>query len=232
MNNIKRDNYWAMMKDGRFRALRNLPVGWVLQIVHSTDTTERWFRIISELLILCFSYILINKLNFFSNEIYCFIVVFIVVHTLSWFFVGNFWVYMLDSFKWVKNPGINDTIKYINLVDRVYKKINCCEAILIYGSMCRNSFHIRSDLDLRIIRRTDSLKGFLAIPIGFSLRFYAFFIKMPVDFQVVDSLGFVNKQMRDDEYPIVVEKSSSFLIVNSGPTFDSVIKNPTSVLKK
>jgi len=232
MTEEKRDNYWAMMKEGKYRAFRNLPVGWVLQIIHSTDKTERWFRIVCEITILSAVYFLLISADIVSESWFTFLVTFIVVHSLSWFLVGNFWVYMLDSFKWVKNPGIDGTIKYLNFVNLVYRKVDCCDAVLVYGSMCRSMFHGRSDLDLRIIRRTDSIKGLLAIPIGFFLRAYSFFIIMPVDFQVVDSIDFIKNQMRDDEYPIVVLKRKTFYLDNLGMTFESVAKDSSVVLKE
>ena len=33
-----------MLKTGRFRALRNLPIGWALQVIHATDRSQTVFR--------------------------------------------------------------------------------------------------------------------------------------------------------------------------------------------
>ncbi len=226
---MKRDNYFRMMKEGPFRAFRNLPVGWLLQIIHSTDTTERWFRICSELFFVFISFLFI--LNYQNSVYVSFLLAFIIVHTLSWFFTGNFWVYMLDSFNWVKNRGLNSTIEYLEITKKFFIYTNSCDAVLIYGSMCRFKFHIRSDIDLRIIRRRDSWKGLLALPVGYVLRIYSFFTLHPVDFQVVDSLDFVNRQMRDDEHPIILFLRPGFSIKNPGLRFESLKENPSMVLK-
>jgi len=230
MSKDVRDNWWRMMKKGRYRALRNLPAGWVIQVLHGIDRTERWSRIILEIVaVLIMSNIMHNTLHT-SLFVSC-LLGFMIVHTLSWFFVGNFWVYMLDSFQWVKNPGIDGVIRFVQLTRRAYERNDSCDAILIYGSMCRRQFHGRSDLDLRIVRRRDSWKGYLALITGILLRIYSFFIVMPVDFQVVDSMNFLIHQMREDERPIVVYQREGFHIENAGVPFEELERNPNSFLR-
>ena len=227
----KRNNWKGMMKEGRYRAFRNLPVGWVLQILHSTDKSDRRFRLVLELVVLLGSFICIyllnNRLTVVSG-----VSAFIVIHTLSWFLMGNFWVYMLDSFLFVKNTGLDDTLKYIQLVERAYEKSDSCNAVLIYGSFCRNMFHGRSDLDIRIVRRTDSIIGLWALFLGLYFRAYSFFKLIPADFQVVDSMEFLTNQMRDDEKPVVAYKRQGFNIANEGRPLSDVLNNPSSVLKE
>jgi hypothetical protein len=155
----------------------------------------------------------------------------ISVHTLVFFLSGNFQVYLLDSFKWVKNPGILGLLSYIKLCKKYFSSSNSCDAILIYGSMCRNQLHIRSDLDLRIIRRTDSIHGLFALPIGYLLRAYSLLVWVPVDLQVVDSFEFIEKQMRSDEKPIVVYCRHGVILQNQGIDISEVEKDPTLVLR-
>jgi predicted nucleotidyltransferase len=220
-----------MMKEGRFRAFRNLPVGWVLQIIHSTDRTERYFRIFFELMIFAMLFSTLAKTNVLASHHLAFLLSFVVVHTLSWLFVGNFWVYMLDSFKWVKNPGIKKTVDFMLFCRKAFTLFDCCEAVLVYGSMSRSMFHNRSDLDLRVIRRVDSPLGYIAIVIGFLVRFYSFFLIQPVDLQVVDSLQFLRKQMRDDELPIVIHIRKGFQLDVNKISIQSLTEDPTLVLK-
>jgi len=221
-----------MLKTGKYRAFRNIPAGWVLQAIHSTDSTERLFRIIMELLLIIGVYFLLAPFALEISDVSLYGVVIFIGHTLSWCFTGNFWVYLLDSFLVVKNPGINKVLDFCNLTKSVFNYFDCAEEILIYGSMCRDKFHGRSDLDLRVIRRTDSIKGLLALPLGYLLRVYSFFIVMPVDLQVVDSLGFLNQQMRSDEKPIIVFSRGRTNSITPGRGYDTVLKNPTLVLKK
>jgi predicted nucleotidyltransferase len=228
MKVVRRDSVRSMMKEGRYRAIRNLPVGWLLQILHSTDRSDRWFRLLIEAICIGGTGMLLSR----YDVAHSYVIAFLIIHTLSWLLFGNFWVYMLDSFKWIKNPGIDSIIKYISLVRRIYESSGTCNAVLVYGSMCRGRFHNRSDLDLRIIRRVDSWKGFVALPISLVLRAYAFFVLLPVDFQVVDSMSFVKRQMRKDEHPIVVFRKEQFVVENAGISFDDVERDPTLVMKE
>lgn len=219
-----------MLKEGRYRALRNIIVGWCLQAVHSTDNSERCFRILFEVIInlLCLLIFFFPKISFHDV-----VFTFITTHTFFWFITGNFWVYMLDSFYFINNPGLSKILSFVELVNSLFLKADCCDAILIYGSMCRRQFHNRSDLDLRILRRTNSIKGLLALPIGLLLRFYSFFLILPVDLQVVDSMQFLDKQMRSDEKPIIVYAHNKLIndIDQAGLNFNNVRSNPTVVMK-
>ena len=151
-------------------------------------------------------------------------------HTLMWFLSGNFWVYVLDSFTFFRNPGLPKIIKFIARARALFTKYPACEAILIYGSMCRFQFHARSDLDLRIVRRRGSLWGFVALVLGFALRVKSFLLFLPVDLQVVDSFEFLRTQMRADEKPIAVYVRPG-REVEAVLSFDRLVENPEIVLK-
>ena len=220
-----------MLKKGAYRAFRNLPVGWVLQAIHSTDSSERNFRFIVELSLLLICTNIIIQIKLFDSVFTTILFSFFITHTINWFITGNFWVYILDSFIIMKNQGVNSIISYIKLTKRILLLGNFCDSILIYGSMCRSQLHIRSDLDLRIVRRTDSKKGYLCLPLAFFLRAYSFFIMMPVDLQVVDSAEFLGKQMRSDEKPIVVYCRNGVVIKNAGKSFLDIERKPETVLK-
>ncbi len=221
-----------MMKSGKYRAIRNLPIGWLLQAVHSTDKSERSFRIIFEFLCFILIFLLLHFIFKFEFSFQNLFYEAIAIHTIFWLLTGNFWVYLLDSFLFIKNPGLSKIFSFIHLSKRFFSKYSTVDAILIYGSMCRNQFHNRSDLDLRIIRRTDNSLGLLSLPIGFLLRIYSFFLVLPVDLQVVDNISFVQKQMRPDEKPIIVyhRAHSSFQI--DGIAFSIIESSPDKVLKK
>lgn len=228
---VVRNSYWRMMKSGRFRALRNLPVGWVLQILHSTDRTERWVRIAFEAVLILMFWLGLSDIHLLHDDSIRFGWVFFIVHSVSWFFIGNFWVYMLDSFMWVKNPGLDAVLKYVEFVRRAFVASGSCDAVLIYGSMCRSAFHGRSDLDLRIVRKPGFALGLISVFVGFYVRIPAALRIIPVDLQVVDSLDFLAKQMRPDENPIVVYLRPGFELKNSGDAFETILKNPSQVLR-
>lgn len=222
-----------MLKQGKYRAIRNITIGWFSHAIHSTDFSERVFRIVIEMLLmlLCFN-LVIYKGPFKSDILSSAAFTFIACHTIMWILDGNFWVYMLDSFHWIRNPGINRIISYVKLCRRIFQMADLCDAILIYGSMCRGKFHNRSDLDLRIVRRNDSWLGVLCLPIALFLRIVSFFILLPVDLQVADSFEFLDQQMRKDELPIVVYFRDGFNENLTGKRFSEIEKNPSSVFIK
>lgn len=228
---VKRNSVFRMMKEGKYRALRNIPVGWFMQILHSTDHTERNFRIFLELLLITFFGVFVKKLGAVADNTNAFFVSFVVVHSVSWFFWGNFWVYMLDSFVWIRNPGIFAVLSYINYVRSAFIRSGACDAVLIYGSMCRCAFHERSDLDLRIIRKPGINSALRAIVVGLLVRVPAAIKRIPVDLQVVDSMMFLDRQMRADENPLVVYIDSDFSITRFGIDYQSVLNNPEIILK-
>lgn len=213
---------------GTYRALRNIPVGWTIQAIHATDRSERYFRIFCEGAVLA---VLVSFLRIADIlSLLPVLVLFLVIHTFFWFLTGNFWVYMLDSFGWMRNPGLPAVLAFIGGVNTIFRKTASVDYILIYGSMCRGQFHRRSDLDLRVIRRKDII-GLIALPVGFLMRIYAFCLVMPVDLQVVDSVHFLKKQMREDEKPIVVFKRGDMQSFQGGMDFGEIVKDPRIVLK-
>jgi predicted nucleotidyltransferase len=222
-----------MLKHGKYRAIRNIAIGWLSHAIHSTDFSEKLFRIVIELLmmILCFNLVM-SKGMFDSDILRSAVLTIIICHTIMWMLDGNFWVYMLDSFYWIKNPGINRIISYVRLCRRSFQVADLCNAILIYGSMCRGEFHERSDLDLRIIRRNDTWLGILCLPVALFLRIVSFFIILPVDLQVADSYKFIDHQMRKDEFPIVVYLRNGYELKVAGKNFNEIEKNPASVFMK
>ena len=222
-----------MLKNGKYRAIRNIMTGWLSHAIHSTDFSEKLFRILIELLlmVLCF-YFVMSRGMFDSDILSSAVLTIIVCHTVMWMLDGNFWVYMLDSFHGLRNPGINRIISYVRFCRRLFRIANLCNAILIYGSMCREEFHERSDLDLRIIRRNDSWQGILCLPAALFLRIISFFILLPVDLQVADSYKFINFQMRKDEFPIVVYLRNGFELKGAGKNFNEIEKDPSSIFLK
>ncbi len=144
---------------------------------------------------------------------------------------NNYWVYMLDSFDWVRNPGLDKVLVFVKLAYAALTRVDCCEAILIYDTFCRGQFHERSDFDLRVLRRTDTPIGLLALPFAFALRARSFFIVLPLDLQVVDSMDFLRRQMRSDERPVVVYARAGFALSEAGRSFGEVERDPGSVLQ-
>jgi predicted nucleotidyltransferase len=222
-----------MLKKGRYRAYRNLPIGWVTQAVHSTDRSERILRLTIEAIVVLVLFAIVSAITGEHwSALKTFAVVFVITHTVMWLLFGNFWVYLLDSFDAVRNPGLSEVIRFIDTANSLYKKYPAVDAIFIYGSACRSMFHGKSDLDLRIVRKKGLATGFVAICLGLALKAYSLFVRMPVDLQIVDSYEFLKKQMHRDERPIVVFLSDGQTdLPVLGIDFDDVRRKPEIILR-
>jgi len=215
-----------MQKVGRYRAIRNLACGWVTHANHGRDSTERMFHYITELLI-----IFVAAIAIFSFQIgwLIFAAAAFIIHTVWWVINGNFHVYMLDSFRFVRNAGIDQELMYILWVSEICKRLGV-KAVLVYGSFCRKEFHGRSDLDLRIIRDCSASP----LPLLF-FAVHARVISMlrgcPTDLQVVDSEEFLQRQMSDKEYPVDVFGGATLSKIVCSMRLSDVCENPSIVMK-
>ncbi len=215
-----------MKKVGRFRAIRNVFSGWVTHANHARDCTERMFHYVVEALLVlaagagvfCFGY-----------GWHAFAVMFVLVHTGWWVVNGNFHVYMLDSFRFVRNAGVDKELKYIVWAGGHFKMLGA-KAVLVYGSFCRKEFHGRSDLDLRIIR--DPSRNSLSLLIfGVYARIVSMLYGCPTDLQIVDSEAFLLKQMSIKEIPVDVFGGENLTKIKCSMSISDVCANPSIVMK-
>jgi len=215
---------------GRYLLFRWLPVSWTLQAIHTLDKTEKYLRLSFELIILSLCLLILaifNLANFTSA-----IISIVAIHTLFWLFDSSAYVGLRECFGFIRNSGIVVAISYLNYVKWLLTKVDCSEAILVYGSLCRKKFHDKSDLDLRIIRRSGAMRTVKLFFICIWLRTIGvWFFNIPLDLKIVDNLHFLEKEMRDDEKPIVIFCRDSFEICNRGVEFKALKANPISFLR-
>jgi hypothetical protein len=74
---------------------------------------------------------------------------------------------------------------------------------LIYGSLARNAWNSRSDIDIRFLRAPGILNSIHSIFVLLRERSIAVINKQPLDAYLVDGTSFILK-MRKDEKPIVL----------------------------
>lgn len=221
-----------MLKEGKWRAFRNLPIGWIAHANHGRDVSDKVAHYLSEL---CFLLALSIPAFFIGDQkgvaIYL-LSMFMVVHTAWWVVNGNFHVCMLDSFKGVQNAGLKSILDYIIWTEGIMKKTGAIEAILIYGSFCRGRFHGRSDLDLRIIRKKGMRYAVTLFPVVVYARLVSLLRGIPTDLQFVDSEAFLMKQMRADEHPVCVYGKKNLRKIQGGLLFEEVKGHPEKVLRE
>lgn len=180
-----------------FTLIRN----WAHQGFFYLDKTEMFFRVIWEI-------IPIVLLSFFFNfNIYISIFIsFFIIHTYNWITNDNFWAVFIHSLPNQKNPGEQATIEYLTKMQKRLIASNAISAVLIYGSVTRNKWHDRSDIDIRFFREKGIFNGLISYLILRRERLIALLNKQPLDAYIADDIKFL-KKMRDDEFPIFLKNS-------------------------
>ena len=215
------------IKWGKYLLFRWILVSWTLQAVHVLDKSERIFRIFLELFFL-FPAIVIYDTSNSNSKIYAFAYV-IAIHSLFYLFNSTWLVGYREVNKKFKGKGIQSIVDFSKYVKEDIK--NCdYNAILLYGSLARKKYHIRSDLDIRIIKSSNyNIKLFFK-----AIKYRAIGIwkyKIPVDLKVVDTMDYLKKEMRDDEHPIIISKKENFEVYNEGVPFEFLEKSPNEFVK-
>lgn len=220
-----------MLKEGRLRAFRNLPIGWVTHANHARDLSERLFHHVCEGVVLLTVLGAVYAFGAAATRIMWMIVAGILIHTAWWIINGNCHVCLLDSFKFVKNAGIGPILDYICWTRKWFVGSDRVAAILVYGSFCRRQFHGRSDLDLRVIRKSGLIAILTTMPLAVAVRIVSLVRGIPTDLQVVDNEEFLLRQMRASELPVCVFGSENLKKIVVSVAFDEVLRHPDMVLK-
>jgi len=218
-------------KNSNYRFLRNIPVSWIHQAINSHDRTELLFRIGIETIGFTIIFFITN--SFSNTKIFPLAVSMISIHTIFWVFNDGLFVVMIVSFSFLTNGGLQKNLFFLKYIKEIFKRADCAEAILIYGSMSRNQFHSRSDIDLRILRKTEILPSLKCMILAVWLRTLAAIKLIPLDLLIVDSMEFLNRQMREDEQPIIVLKADKYSNpkLKSSRNFSDLLKNPEILLR-
>jgi predicted nucleotidyltransferase len=187
---------------------------WIHQGFTYLDKTEMFYRVIWELIpfLIFFSFLY----SFVEINIYIIVIIsFLLGHTLNWIFNFNFWTCLCFTFPNLKNPGNDRTIKYLIKFQERMLKSDSIAGCMIYGSLSRGMWHIKSDLDMRILRRKGVINGFKAYLVVFRERLIALWYKQPLDLFMADSIEFLDK-VRDDEFPIFLKNKDQRLLKRYG----------------
>lgn len=212
---------------GALLGLRWFVASWLLHGVHVFDNTEKIYYIICELML---QLLPITILYFCGiTDWWMYLLSLIFVHSLTWLCDSHWLVGYREVDKTFRSKGIKGVIDYIDIVRKELYENNNVSLIAVYGSLSRRKFHDRSDLDLRIVQEKRSFLLFLKVQ---KLRFIGIWkYRIPLDLKLVDSEDYLKKEMREDEKAIVVYKKYD-KVYNEGVSFEDVINNPESFLKK
>ena len=181
---------------------------WAHQGFFYLDKTERFYRIVWELIPLVVALFLLSltSVPMFLQVLLSFL----IAHTLNWMFNDNLWTCIQFTLPNLLNPGNDKTIDYLMKMQNRMNKRASVGACMIYGSMSRGVWKEKSDLDVRILRMPGIKNGFLGYMACWTERLIAVFSKQPLDIYMADGLEFL-KKMRTDEYPIFIKADDSRL---------------------
>ena len=182
---------------------KNLIKNWLHQGVTYMDRTELYVRIIYELILVIGLCSVINYYFSIFSLLQSLVLAFLIAHTLNWLFNANFWALIVFASPGMKNRGSEKTINYLKQLKIRIQDDKSISSALIFGSISRNVWHERSDIDVRFVREPGMRN---IIPAAFSTmreRFLAFLYKQPLDLFLVDHIHSLEK-MRDDESPFIV----------------------------
>lgn len=190
-------------KPGGFPKLINLPRNWLHQALTYMDVGEMYSKIIIELAELLVVMALLNDLV--SNIYLNIIISGFIVHTWNWVTNGLFWAVVIFTFPWLKNPGAEKTVVYLNNMKQRLMRSGSVSGLTLYGSITRNAWHDRSDIDFRIVRNKGFVNLIKAVYLTMRERFIAFLYMQPMDLYLADSVEFL-KKLRSDEVPVILIK--------------------------
>lgn len=181
---------------------------WAHQGFTYLDKTEMLLRVIWELVPFGISFYLLNEagLPWWGNVILSFL----LAHTLNWMFNDNMWTCIQFTFPNLLNPGNEKTKEYLAGMQIRMQKRDAVGGCMVYGSMSRGVWKNKSDLDIRIFRKSGIINGIKGYWACWMERLIAVWKRQPLDIYLADSIAFL-KKMRDDEFPIFLKADDSRL---------------------
>ncbi len=187
--------------------LANLPRNWLHQAVTYMDNGERAFRLtieLAEFALMWAALRLIVNLDVSFAWAYP-VLAALVVHTFNWITNGNIWALLLFSFPSLLNKGEAATCAYLNAMTARLERERSVVGLALFGSVARNEWHDRSDVDVRIVRRSGTLSLIRAGTVTVRERWLALLARQPLDLYLADDVAFL-RRMRADEPPIFLIK--------------------------
>lgn len=186
--------------------LWNLPRGWAHQGFFYLDRTQRLGRVILEVvptvllagLIAGIGGVSPSNVRLWCGSLLC-------VHTLNWVFNGNWWAGVLFAFPSLRNRGDQATCAYLNRMAERLRRNGAISGVLIFGSVCRDQWHERSDVDVRLLRRRGVVNGIAGVLALSRERWIAVWNRQPLDIYLADDIRCL-RRMRQDEPPVFLKK--------------------------
>lgn len=186
--------------------LGNIPRNWAHQAITYMDKGELILRMTIEGLEVLFLWWAIQVVNVWNLRTWIsFMICIVLVHTFNWITNGNFWALMLFAFPSLRNRGEAATCAYLNTMAQRLSSCKSISGIALFGSVSRNEWHHRSDIDIRILRKAGLYHLVVAVLLTMRERWLAVIARQPLDLFIADDVDFF-KRMRSYEKPIFLLK--------------------------
>lgn len=173
---------------------------WFIQGILYMDKTERYFKIITDILLSIIIYMLANY-NTHDFSIITFN--FLAAHTINWVINGQIPVALKNSGIINKTPSeINNYSIYIKNKLTKYPYFIFGS---IYGSSSRDQLKTGSDLDVRVVRKKGLINGMITSVIIMKLRLSSLLSLFPLDIYLLDN--FIKLKTMEESPIIFINKN-------------------------
>lgn len=171
---------------------------WIFQGTLYMDTTERYFKLILDLIMVLPLFLI---LNYYLNLLTSILLAIILAHTLNWIFNGQIFV-VLKNLKLIQTSEQSFKAYLDGIKIRVENESSIIAAAA-YGSISREKLKETSDIDIRIIRKSGFINGLKSCIFVLKERSKSFFNKFPLDIYVLDSIDMIGVHIKNEK-PVVI----------------------------
>lgn len=181
----------------------NIPRNWAHQALSYMDSGELSFRVLVQTGETLLVWAILNALPISVSPVINLLASVFIVHTWNWVTNCLFWSVIIFTFPGLRNPGAVKTVEYLNDMRERLKGSRCISGIAVYGSVTRQTWHDRSDIDIRLLRRKGFSNWVCAGMTTMAERWRAMLALQPMDLYLADDVDFLLK-MRSDEIPVLL----------------------------
>lgn len=185
MNNIN-NFYRKLAKESTYpffiRSVFLVISSWLFQGLLYMDKTEKYFKILLEIVLLVFIYFLVSNM---LNPVLSFIIAILASHTINWIFNGQIFV-VFKNLRLIET----ETEDFIKFLDQITKRLDKEDSIILaatFGSLSRKELKKTSDLDVRVVRKKGLVNGVRSSFFVMLERSRAFFNRFPLDIYLLDN---------------------------------------------
>jgi len=171
---------------------------WVFQGLLYMDSTERWLKLVLDILLTIIGATALRK--WLPVKI-AWLGSFLLAHTLNFLFNGQLWG-VLKHYKGTSNSLEGFQNYAMGIQNRLFTE-SSIDYVAVYGSAVREGLKSSSDLDVRVVAQPGRVNALMASWIVLKERTRALFCRFPLDIYAFNNRNSLQR-MRIDEKPWVL----------------------------